>query len=107
MGDESSETRAKALFLIAVLEKPGVTCAVCLIERYSALMEPLARKHLTVGVRVTSVKSMIAFRQSVLDQDRMDFTTVASSNNNNKFICQAPSHFMRKQINEVTDLTRC
>ena len=108
MGDESSETQAKALFLIAVLEKPGVTCAVCLIERYSALMEPLARKHPAVGVRVTSVKSMIAFRQSVLDQDRMDFTTVASSNNNNnKFICQAPSHFMRKQINEVIDLTRC
>ena len=28
-------------------------------------------------------------------------------NKNNKFICQAPSHFMHKQINEVIDLTRC
>ena len=78
MGDERSETRAKALSLKAALEKPGATCAVCLIERYSALMEPLARKHSIVGVSVPSVKSMIAFRQSVLDHDRMDFTTVAS-----------------------------
>ena len=79
MGDESSETRAKALSLKAALEKPGVTCAVCLIERYSALMEPLARKHPTIGVSVPSVKSMIAFRQSALDQDWMDFNAVASS----------------------------
>ena len=42
-------------------------------------MEPLARKHPIVGVSVLSVKSMIALRQSVLDQDRMDFTTVACS----------------------------
>ena len=32
---------------------------------------------------------------------------LTDNNNNNKFICQAPSHFMRKQINEVIDLTRC
>ena len=42
-------------------------------------MEPVERKHLTVGVIVPSVKSTIAFRQSVLDHDRMDFTSVASS----------------------------
>ena len=40
MGKASSETRAKALFLKAALEKLGVTYAVglCLIGRYSALM---------------------------------------------------------------------
>ena len=37
------------------------------------------RKHQTVGVSVPSVKSMIASLQSVLDQNCMDFTTVASS----------------------------
>ena len=40
MEDASSETRAKALSLKAALEKPGVTYAICLIGRYSALMEP-------------------------------------------------------------------
>ena len=79
MGDESSETQAKALFLKTALEKPGVTYAICLIERYSALMEPLARKHQTVGVSVTSEKSVIASLQSVLDQDRMDFTKVVDN----------------------------
>ena len=42
-------------------------------------MEPMVRKHQTVGVSVPSVKSMIASLQSVLDQNCMDFTTVASS----------------------------
>ena len=42
-------------------------------------MEPLARKLQSVGVSVPSVKSLIASLQSVLDQDRMDFNTVASS----------------------------
>ena len=41
-------------------------------------MEPLARKLRTVGVGVPPVKTMIAFLQSVLDHDRMGFTTVAS-----------------------------
>ena len=63
----------------AALEKPGVTCTLCLIGRYSALMEPLARKLQSVGVSVPSVKSLIASLQSVLDQDRVDFNTVASS----------------------------
>ena len=79
MEDASGETRAKALSLKAALEKPGVTYAICLIGRYSALMEPLARKLQSVGVSVPSVKSLIASLQSVLDQDRMDFNTVASS----------------------------
>ena len=79
MGDASSETRAKVLFLKAAFEKPGVTYAVCLMGRYSALMEPLTRKLQAVGVSVPSVKSMIASLHSVFDQDRMDFTTVASS----------------------------
>ena len=43
LGDASCETRAKALSLKAALQKPGVTYAVCLIGRYSALMEPLTR----------------------------------------------------------------
>ena len=42
-------------------------------------MEPLARKFQTVGASVPSVKSMIASLQSVLNQDLMDFTTVASN----------------------------
>ena len=79
MEDASGETRAKVLSLKAALEKPGVTYAICLIGRYSALMEPLARKLQSVGVSVPSVKSLIASLQSVLDQDRMDFNTVASS----------------------------
>ena len=79
MGDASSETRAKALSLKAALEKPSVTYTVCLIGRYSALMEPRARKLQAVGVSVPSVKSMIACLQSVLDQDRVNFTTVVSS----------------------------
>ena len=78
MEDASGETRAKALSLKAVLEKPGVTYAICLIWRYSALMEPLARKLQSVGVSVPSVKNLIASLQSVLDQDRVDFNTVAS-----------------------------
>ena len=42
-------------------------------------MERLARKLQSVGVNVSSVKSLIASLQSVLDQDRVDFNTVASS----------------------------
>ena len=42
-------------------------------------MEPLAQKLQTVGVSVPYTKSMIASVQSVLDQNRMDFTTVASN----------------------------
>ena len=38
MEDASGETRAKALSLKAALEKPGVTHAICLIGRYSALI---------------------------------------------------------------------
>ena len=79
MEDASGETRAKALSLKAALEKPGVTYAKCLIVRCSALMEPLVRKLQSVGVSVPSVKSLIASLQSVLDQDRVDFNTVASS----------------------------
>ena len=79
IGYASSETRAKALSLKAALEKPGVTYAVCLIGRHLALMEPLVRKLQTVGISVPCVKSMIASVQSVLDQNRMDFTAVASS----------------------------
>ena len=79
MEDASGETRAKVLSLKAALEKPAVTYAICLIERYSAPMEPLARKLQSVGVSVPSVKSLIASLQSVLDQDRVDFNTVASS----------------------------
>ena len=78
MEDSSSETRAKALSFKAALEKPGVLYAICLIGLYSALMKPLARKLQTVGVSVFSVKSYIASLQSVLDQDRVDFNTVAS-----------------------------
>ena len=79
MEDASNETRAKALSLKAALEKRGVTYAICLNGRYSALMEPLARKLQSVGVSVPSVKSLIASLQSVLDQDRVDFNTVAFS----------------------------
>ena len=79
MENASGETRAKALFLKAALEKPGVTYAICLIGRYSALMKPLARKLQSVGVSVSSVKSLIASLQSVPDQDRVDFNTVAYS----------------------------
>ena len=39
MGDASCETRAEALFLKAALAKPGVTYVVCLIGRYSALID--------------------------------------------------------------------
>ena len=42
-------------------------------------MEPLTRKLQSVGVSVPSVKSLIASLQSVLDQDRVDFNTVAFS----------------------------
>ena len=38
MGKASGETRAKALFLKAVLERLVVTYAVYLVGRYSALM---------------------------------------------------------------------
>ena len=79
MEDASGETRVKALSLKAALKKPGVTYVICLIGRYSALMEPLARKLQSVGVSVPSVKSLIASLQSVFDQDRVDFNTVASS----------------------------
>ena len=40
-------------------------------------MEPLARKLQGVGVSVPSVKSLIASLQSVLDENRVDFNTVA------------------------------
>ena len=53
MEDASSETRAKALSLKATLEKPGVTYAICLIGRHSALIEPLARKLQAVRVSVS------------------------------------------------------
>ena len=79
MEDASGETRAKALSLKAALENSGVTYAICLIGRYSALMESLARKLQSVGVSVPSVKSLIASLQSVLDQNRVDFNTTASS----------------------------
>ena len=79
MEDASGETRAKTLSLKAALEKPGVTYAICLIGRYSAHMEPPARKLQSVGVSVPSVKSLIASLWSALDQDRVDFNTVASS----------------------------
>ena len=79
MEDASDETRAKALSLKAALEKPGVTYAICVIGRYSALMEPLAQKLQSVGVSVPFVKSLIASLQSVFDEDRVDFNTVASS----------------------------
>ena len=79
MEDASGKTRAQALFLKAALEKPHVTYAICLIGQYSALMEPLARKLQSVGVSVPSAKSLIASLQSALDQDRVDFNTVASS----------------------------
>ena len=39
MENASSETRAKALSLKAALKKAGVTYAICLIGRYSELME--------------------------------------------------------------------
>ena len=42
-------------------------------------MEPLAQKLQDVGVSIPSVKSLIASLQSVLDQDREDFITVAST----------------------------
>ena len=42
-------------------------------------MEPLWRKLQSVGVSVPSVESLIASLQSVLDQDRVDFNTVAFS----------------------------
>ena len=43
MSNGSSETRAKAFSLKFALEKSGVTYDVCLIGRYSSLIEPLAR----------------------------------------------------------------
>ena len=79
MEDSNSKTRAKAISLKAALEKPGVTYAICLIGQYSALMEPLTQKLQAVGVSVSFVKSLIASLKSVLDQDQVDFNTVASS----------------------------
>ena len=76
MEDASNETRAKALSLKAAPKKPGATHTIHLIGRYSAFMEPLARKLQTIEIRVLSVKSLIASFQSVLDQDQMDFSTV-------------------------------
>ena len=69
MNNGSSETRAKAFSLKSALEKSGVTYAVCLIGRYSSLLEPLARKLPTVGV---IVKSLISSLQSVVTQKRTD-----------------------------------
>ena len=71
MSNGSSETRAKAFSLKFALEKSGVTYAVCLIGRYSSLIEPLVHKLQTVGVSVLSVKSFISF-QSVVSQERTD-----------------------------------
>ena len=51
--DAISEARAKVLFLKAALEKLGVTYAICLIGRYSAFVEPLARKLQAVVVSVS------------------------------------------------------
>ena len=79
MENASSDTRATALSLKAALEKPGVTYVICLIGWHAALMVPLARKLQAVGVSVPSVKSLIASLQRVLDQDRVDFNTVAFS----------------------------
>ena len=72
MRDSSSETRAKAFSLKTALEKSEVAYAVCLIGRFSALIEPLARKLQTVGVSVPCVKNLITSLQSVLDHDRND-----------------------------------
>ena len=72
MSNGSSETRAKAFSLKSALEKSGVTYAVCLIGRYSSLIELLARKLQTVGVNVLSVKSLISSLQSVVSQERTD-----------------------------------
>ena len=71
MSNGISETRAKAFSLKSALEKSGVTYAVCLIGRYSSLIEPLARKLQTVGVSVLSVKSLISL-QSVVSQECTD-----------------------------------
>jgi len=49
-----------------------VTYAVYLIGRYSALIEPAARKLQTVVVSVPSAKSLISSLQSVLNQERVD-----------------------------------
>ena len=42
-------------------------------------MEPLAQKLQAVEVSVPSVKSVIASLQNVLNQDRVDFNTIAST----------------------------
>ena len=58
--------------LKSALEKSGVTYTVCLIGRYTSLIEPLTRKLQTVGVSVLSVKSLISSLQSVVSQERTD-----------------------------------
>ena len=75
------EDTSESFFFESCSRKPwcNVTYATCLIGRYLALMEPLERKLQAVGVSVPSVKSLNASLQSVLDQDRADFNTVASS----------------------------
>ena len=72
MSNGSSETRANAFSLKSAPKKSDVTYAVCLIGRYSSLIEPLARKIQTVGVSVLSVKSRISSLQSVVSQERTD-----------------------------------
>ena len=72
MSNGSSETRPKAFSLKSAQEKSGVTYAVCLIGRYSSLIEPLARKLQTIGVSVLSVKSLISSLQSVFSHERTD-----------------------------------
>ncbi|XP_077971366.1 zinc finger MYM-type protein 1-like [Styela clava] len=70
--DANSETRAKAFSLKSALEKSSVIYAVCLIGRYSALMEPLARALQAVGVSVPSVKNLTSSLQSVIAEERND-----------------------------------
>ncbi|XP_077972701.1 zinc finger MYM-type protein 1-like [Styela clava] len=70
--DANSETRAKAFSLKSALEKSSVIYAVCLIGRYSALMEPLARALQAVGVSVPSVKNPTSSLQSVIAEERND-----------------------------------
>ena len=77
MGDASSEMRAKALFLKAALEKTWFNIRRKLdwavLDAYGAKASDCWSQC------IRSKKSMIVSLQSVFDQDRMDFTTLASS----------------------------
>ena len=68
MCNGSSETKANAFSLKSAPKNFDVTYAVCLIGRFSSLIEPLARKLQTVGVSVLSVRSRISSLQSVVSQ---------------------------------------